>query len=226
MKSFTEFLCLLFEAKGPNNAKLYKTAFPEQMSKVDKDKMHAERKVDADFKKSVQHYVKNPNATAPYEIPSNESERDRKRREDFHKQLHRAVGKHSDENGISSEGSGHIFRGQAHPATPDATGHITFRKATSWSTNPAVANANAHRNQNEHSTAHHIYMLHHDNATGHRVFSTVPKSHAGVGMQKEEEVVSRPGRYKLEKSEYVGNDVRTGKPVIKHHLTYAGDPVD
>lgn len=150
----------------------------------------------------------------------NESPKDKIRREAFRSHLHRALGRSSDVNNMSTHGSGHVFRGSAHPPETDKDGFMITRRVTSWSSHPGVAHSNARRNQTEDTQHHHVIVLHHDNATGHRMLSLAAPGHCDVGAHKEEELVSAPARYKLLKSEHVGNDEKTGKPIIKHTVQY------
>ena len=218
--SLKSFLQNIFESNtGPRNT--YVKSFPEQSSKGEKKKIHAPRPAsDKDMKTAIESYVKTSNTVNPSEIDKEELPKNKNRREHFQKQIRRAIGKTS-ETGHSAEGDAHIYRGQAHPATVDATGHVTFHRPKSWSTSPSVANANAHRNQNPDTFAHHIYHLHHKENSEHKIISAVP--HVPMNA-KEEEVISAPSKYKLTHSEHVGNDVRTGKPIIKHRLEYVGHP--
>jgi len=217
--SLKEYILNLFEAPSdPRNS--YKKTFPEQSSKEEKAKLHAHRPAsDKDVSRAVKNYVKSSNTVNPHEVDRNESDTNKNLREHFQTHIRRAIGKTS-EPGHAAEGDAHIYRGQAHPAAVDATGHITFHHPKSWSTAPSVANANAHRNQTPDTHSHHIYHLHHKEASGHKVISAVP--HAPMAAH-EQEVISAPSKYKLTHSEHVGNDVR-GKPIIKHHLEYVGHP--
>ena len=221
MIKFSDFLVNHLLNEAPNNSRLYRTSFQEQSSKEERAKIHESRSgVDSAARKTFQSYVKTSSVVNPAEVDRNETPRNKQRREEFQHHFHRAVGKNADENDMHSLGSGHIFRGQAHPPDLDADGYMVTRRATSWSTEPSVANANARRNQNDHTSAHHIIVLHHRNETGHRIVSLAAKGHADVGMSKEGEVVSGPGRYKILKSEPVGHDALNNKPIIKHTIEY------
>jgi hypothetical protein len=220
MLTYSELIETLNEAStGQKNN--YKFSFPEQSSKQEKEKLHATRSgVDKDVKDALQNYVKSSNTVNPGEVERDEKSSAKKKREHFQHHIKRAVGANSRENNMSAEGDGVLYRGQAHPSTVDANGHITFNQPKSWSTNPAIANANAHRNQTEDTDAHHIYVLHHKQDSGHRIVSCMPKEHCNVGHAKEEEMVSAPAKYKVIKSEHVGADVRTGKPIIRHDVEF------
>lgn len=210
-----------------NNSRLYRDNFPERSSKEERDKFHAKRPgVDHHTKTALDSYIKTSNTVNPDPdyIDRDESPSDKKRRLHFHEQLKRAVGHDSDDNQISATGNVHLYRGQAHPATVDQSGHITFRRATSWSTSPPVARENAAKSRNRTpgstSNAIHIYHLHHKNETGHRVVSCV--NHSSVGRANEEEAIAGPGKYKHINTKIVGNDAKTGFPIHVHHIEYTG----
>ena len=194
----------------------YEKDFPEEESNSNKRQIHeVHPEITEEHKKHLRPYVNTSNKVNPAEVDRNESTHDRKRRESFHSTLHKAIGRDSDKNNMSIKHNAHVFRGQAHAPRLDSSGHMTTDKATSWTTHPGVAHQNAKRNQNEHTSAHHIIALHHRQETGHRMISLAEPVH----NHHEEEVVSGPAKYKVTKSTQIGIH-KDGKPIIRHDVEH------
>lgn len=170
--------------------------------------------------KAVTQYVKNSNISNPHELPNKESSVEKKQREGFHTSMQKAIGRDSDRNEMSSKHSGHIFRGSSHDprSMTDANGLYTTHIPRSHSTHPGVgvSNASHARNQGSSTHAHHVTVMHHDNATGHRIVSTAGEGHGG--QWHEEEVIAPPAKYKITHTEEGGIHPKTGKPILYHHM--------
>src|SRR3972149_390474 len=144
MIKFSDFLSnLLTEAP-----KTSYHAFRDQSSKEEITKIHEQKHQDPEVKKATEGYIKAPETVNPYNLDREQTSSQQKRREHFHHHMSRA---HAAGSGMTSTGSGMVFRGQGHPMDVDASGHTNLRRPFSVSTNAAIANANARRNQSEYT---------------------------------------------------------------------------
>jgi hypothetical protein len=130
------------------------------------------------------------------------------------------IGRGSIRNSKFISHSGVLFHGQTHKPIVDEHGIITQKSFTSWTSNPSIAmqfvKPKGEDKEVEHD-AHHVFVLNHEpnHPSGHALFSLHSKEHSSARF-REEEAVSGPARYKVLKTEHVGNHPETGKPVFQY----------
>ena len=201
----------------PSKLRKYKN-MPEE-SDATKRLMHENREgVTLADAKHIRPYVANSNDVNPHEVSKDEKDKQKRERINFHSTMQRAIGRGSDMNNMSVRQSGHVFRGSAHDprSMTDSNGLYTTNIPRSHSTHPGVAVSNAARNQTDSTHALHVTVLHHDNATGHRMFSTAGEGHGG--KWHEEEVISHPAKYKITRTTSGGIHPKSGKEILYHHM--------
>lgn len=134
--------------------------------------------------------------------------------------FHDVMGRGSHSKGKSISHPGTFFHGQTHAPETDEHGVVTHKAFTSWSSNPSTAmqfTKNKGQDKDTDHDAHHVFVLHHDpeNSKGHSMFSLHSKEHSSA-RYREEEAVSPPTKYRITKTEHVGQHPETGKAVFQH----------
>lgn len=133
------------------------------------------------------------------------------------------IGRGTKEKGHAVSEPGIFYHGQTHEPEADEHGIVTHKAFTSWSSNPSVGmqfTKHKGHDKDKEVEAHHIMIMHHDpqNSAGHALYSLHSKEHSSA-PKREEEAVGGPVKYKITKSDYVGDHPETGKPVFEYHVT-------